>query len=306
MLHLFEEQDDPEEAQADLTEALPIRSKRTERKKKKQQKRVRSESQGGPGLLDLPYELLSAILLLLRPSELAPLLLVSKSLYHLIRGDEELLARQIIQHRYSCLEKCFRLPALVPDADPEVHEALLANAPQQYYQHIQCPDPTVCTCLSCLNRWNCLCVAVDFHHWQDHLEKGQPINVIPRGTHPEWNRKLVARNAKMVMDAIASPLTYAAILERHLHSITLSIRRHGQNKYNKRLRFRMTDEDVRAGTDAFLERSGPQALEFPYHRDNYYLLEAFLPNRSSINERSQWVYMPADQHEKDVKIAVMW
>jgi hypothetical protein len=34
----------------------------------------------------------------------------------------------------------------------------------------------------------------------------------------------------------------------------------------------MTDEDAALGTDSFLVKHGPPSLEFPYHRDEYYML----------------------------------
>jgi hypothetical protein len=34
----------------------------------------------------------------------------------------------------------------------------------------------------------------------------------------------------------------------------------------------MTDEDATTGTDSFLAKHGPPSLEFPYHRDEYYML----------------------------------
>ncbi|KAK3386839.1 hypothetical protein B0H63DRAFT_468471 [Podospora didyma] len=198
--------------------------------------------------------------------------------------------------------------------DPSAHAALqnperqeLLTVHKKPFQHIQPPDPSfTCTCLTCMLRWNCLCLVVDFAYWQKNLDTGEPISVIPRGTTPKWNRDLVARNASIVVKALRSPLWHARILEAHLASTIRSIRRHGLNKGNRRRRFRMADEDVHAETDVFLERSGPPTLDFPYHRDNYYMLEAFLPNRSWISERKKWVYLPAEQHDNDVEIAIRW
>ncbi len=241
----------------------------------------------------------------LKPSEVLTLLLVSRPIYHLIRGEERALARRITNRRYPSLEKCFRLPSLVREVDPAKRGGPSGQSAQEIVPPH--PDPGHGSGLHLhvlpesleLSR-----VAVDFHYWQTHLEKGIPIRVIPRGTNPEWNRTLVARNASLVTKALSSPLVYAAILELHLDSALRSIRRHGQNKFNHRLRFRLTDEDIRSETDSFLERSGPQTVDIPYHRDNYYMLETFMPNRCWIKELSRWVYMPAEQHEKDVDIAV--
>ena len=69
----------------------------------------------------------------------------------------------------------------------------------------------------------------------------------------------------------------------------------------------MTAEDENSGTDAFLERSGPPTLDFPYHRDNYYMLEAYLPNRSWNGEEKRWMYIPSNQHDKDLEfVARAW
>ncbi|KAH8888420.1 hypothetical protein GQ53DRAFT_748853 [Thozetella sp. PMI_491] len=306
MVHMFED-DDSQEPLADLTESLTVKSKRTERQKKKLQKKAKPNSNRDVGLLDLPYELLLSIISHLRPTDLIRLLHVNRALHQFIRGDEPHIAQQIIEYRYGCLEKCFRLPAPIKNVDPAHHQALRHNLPQKYYHHIQRPDhELVCACMTCLNRWNCLCLAVDFHYWQHNLDVGQPIPIIPRGGSPEWNVQLIARNAWLVYKAINSPLTYATILEWHLDSITRSIQRHAQNKFNRRSRFSMTQADVDGGRDAFLNGLGPPTIDFPYHRDSYYLLEAYIPNRSWIKERNEWVYMPAEQHEKDVEIAVMW
>ena len=62
----------------------------------------------------------------------------------------------------------------------------------------------------------------------------------------------------------------------------------------------MTEEDEKAETDLFLERSGPPSTELPFHRDQYYLLETYMPNRGWNSEEQRWMYMPADQHDRDV------
>lgn len=38
----------------------------------------------------------------------------------------------------------------------------------------------------------------------------------------------------------------------------------------------MEVEDVRLGTDSFLERSGPPTMDIPYHRDGFYMLEGLI------------------------------
>ncbi len=64
----------------------------------------------------------------------------------------------------------------------------------------------------------------------------------------------------------------------------------------------MTEEDERSGTDAFLARSGPPTFDIPFHRDEYYMLEAFLPNRGWNTDEGRWMYLPEDQHNRDVEL----
>jgi hypothetical protein len=68
----------------------------------------------------------------------------------------------------------------------------------------------------------------------------------------------------------------------------------------------MTTEDELAETDLFLDRSGPPTVDFPFHRDNYYMLEAYLPNRAWNGEDQRWMYMPADQHDRDIAYLLKW
>ena len=130
--------------------------------------------------------------------------------------------------------------------------------------------------------------------------------MIERGRNPAWSQKLVKANAEVVSRAMREPIWYACILEAHLGSTVRAIRRHSENKGNKRRRFRMTKEDERAGTDVFLERSGPPTVDFPFHRDNYYLLEAYLPNRGWNGDEARWMYMDARQHDVDVARLAEW
>ncbi|KAI1136407.1 hypothetical protein F5Y05DRAFT_107718 [Hypoxylon sp. FL0543] len=298
----------------DKTEALALRSKRTERARKKQAKKATKPNRQSQDLLSLPYELVFEILSLLRPSDIFNLQRVSRVFHRLILGDETQIARGITSWRYACLESCFRLPVLMEHIDPSIRsyvqsperQALLAIH-KKPYQHIQSPDPAeVCTCLTCLLRWSSLCLIVDFAHWQRNLDIGEPIPMIPRGKHPEWNQTLIASNAAIVRKALRSPLWHARLLEAHLDSTTRSIRRHAANKGNKRRRFRMTTEDLESGSDLFLERSGPPSFDFPFHRDNYYMLEAYLPNRGWSAEKGRWMYVPAEQHDIDIGYIVKW
>lgn len=290
----------------DLTQALTLHSKKTDRRSKRLESRARKTWQPR-GLLDLPYELLMRILALARPRDLFALARVNKDLALFIREQESRIADAVIALRYPILAKCFRRPVLMENLEPMARHHLLTRQLQRIptkgspFQHIRPLDPAlVCSCLTCLLRWNSLCVVLDFAHWRSHLDKGEPIPVIARGTDPRWNQDLMATHAEIVVKSLTSPLWYARILEVHLDSTTRAIQRHAGNKGNRRRRFRMTDEDLRAGSDEFLGRSGPPTLDVPFHRDNYYMLEAFLPNRSWIKERDAWVYMPEEQHEHDL------
>ncbi|KAH8649128.1 hypothetical protein BX600DRAFT_388791 [Xylariales sp. PMI_506] len=298
----------------DKTEALVLRSKRTERAQRKQKARAQKPQALKPHLLDLPYELVMEILQLLRPSSLFSLYRVSKAYRAFILQEESTLAASICRWRYQCLKRCFRTPVPLEDVDPSVYSALqsldrneLKNAIKKPFHHIQPPDPYyICTCFTCLVSWNSLCIIVDFAHWQDNLDGGEPIPMIPRGSTPEWNKELLERNATIVRSALHSPLWHARLLEEHLKSITRAIRRHAANKGNKRSRYKMTEEDVDSGTDQFLAAHGPATLDIPFTRDNYYMLEAFLPNRGWSADYKCWFYVPDEQHETDVRIVVSW
>ena len=312
--------DDDDEELVDTTAILTLHSRRTERwlrqqgRRHKSAKRLGASSTSSSLLLDLPYELILDIVSYLRPGDALRLSLVCRSVYRVLREDDggAAAAQSIMALRYPTLHKCLRLPILMRDVELSAHADLQSDLRQDMlaihrkpYQHIQPPDPAlVCTCLTCLLRWNSLCLAVDFSRWQDSLDRGDPIPTVPRGQQPAWNTELVAANAAVVTAALGDPLQYARILEVHLTSTLRSIRRHAQNKGNRRRRFRMTLEDENAGTDAFLERSGPPTLDFPFHRDNYYMLEAYLPNRSWNGDQERWMYVPAEQHEMDVEFVL--
>ncbi|KAK3493424.1 hypothetical protein B0T13DRAFT_51573 [Neurospora crassa] len=297
----------------DLTQAIPLHSKKTDRKQKRRDKKEAKRASTVPprGMLDLPYELLYSIVTLVEPRELFVLCRVNKSLRDFILSQEHLITRDIIAWRYPALSKCFRLPVLAQDLDENARRALNeaygdALSPRRVnanYKHVQSPDPSlVCFCYTCRLRWIFLCIIVDFAHWQHHLDNGLPIPTIPRGADPDWNKKLVAEHAQVVVKALHSQLWYVRLLQAHLTSITRSIRRNTANQGNRRSRFRMTPSDVASGTDAFLDRSGPPTVDFPYNRDNYDMLEAFMPSRSWIKDDGKWVYVPADQHERELRL----
>lgn len=234
-----------EEPLIDTTAALTLRSKRTERRQKKRHLKATTTKQHAT-LWDLPSELLINILTLLPPSSIFPLLRVNQTLRSFILAEEALLARTITARRYAVLSRCFPRPVLLSRVDEAAHPALLSterqaimNIHKRPYQHIKLPDPhLICTCLTCVLAWNNLNLIVDFGFWQRNLNQGEPIPMIARGKNPTWNTDLIATNAKAVENALSSPLWYARILELHLASTVGSIRRHGNNKGNKRRRFR--------------------------------------------------------------------
>ncbi|KAK0117548.1 hypothetical protein ONS95_011886 [Cadophora gregata] len=302
-----------EEPLVDTTAAIPLHSKRTERRQKKRHLKEKSSKQHAT-LWDLPSELITDILTLLKPSDIFRLSRVNRPLRGFIQDEEGRLCRKIVAKRYAVLSQCFPLPVLLENVDEEIHPAMLSderqaamNIHKRPYQHIQPPDQyLICTCLTCMLAWNNLNLVVDFSHWQKNLEEGEPIPMIARGKSPRWNQKLTATNAEVVEKALRSSLWHARILECHLKSTIGSIRRHGNNKGNKRRRFLMSADDAKAETDLFLERSGPPSLDFPFHRDNYYMLEAYLPNRGWNAEFSEWRYMPASQHDRDIEFVQLW
>lgn len=171
---------DAEEPLIDTTAAIPLRSKRTERKQKK---RLEKASQHHTTILDIPSELLIDILTHLRPGDIFTLSRVSRSFHQFTQQNETQIANPIIQARYPALARCFQLPILLENVDESAHPALqseerqeLLNIHKKPYQHIKAPDPAVvCTCLTCMLAWNYLCVVVDFARWQGHLDEGSVL-----------------------------------------------------------------------------------------------------------------------------------
>lgn len=296
----------------DTTEALTLKSKRTARDRRKQDRKAARAKQQAFKLLDLPFELVLDVFSLLRPSDVFRLLRVDRTFHAFITDTHNCsrITSSIASWRYACLLQSYLLPVLLENVDPFLHDELKSVERQEllgihrkpYFHHMPPPDPAdICTCLACMLRWNVLCIAVDFAHWQDHLDKGDPLPMMQRGVEmPSWNKLLLSQHAEIVGKALRSPLWHARILEAHLASTVRAVARHAANKGNQRRRFRMSEEDAASGCDAFLERSGPPSFELPFHRDNYYMLEAYVPNRSWIKEYNEWRYLPEDQHDKDL------
>lgn len=296
---------------------LTVYSKKSERRRRKQQLKRPRPLESNLTFLDLPFDILLQITTLLRPSDNFRLSRTCRELHTFILEEHSIrIASSVVRWRYPCLAQCLRLPVPMCDIKQEYRDALLdperlkeLDFRKRPYQHIKPLDPaSVCRCLTCVLRWNVLCFAVDFTHWQHALDAHEALPVIPRGKQPEWNSKLLDAHAAVVEKALlpatthpSSPLWHAVILEAHLDSTVRSVRRQRANQFNKRPHFLMTEEDARSGTDAFLHKKGPPSVDFPFHRDNYYMLEAYLPNRSWFSEAGRWGYMPAEQHDKDVE-----
>ena len=301
---------DSEGTLVDTTVPIPLRSRRTIRIEKKVRKKAKKHvaSDEPKALLDLPSEILVEILGYLQPSDVFKTLRVNRALHSLIICNERAIVRNLIGRRYSVLARCFPLPLPFEKVDIDARAALLNEKRQELlnihrkpYQHIKSPEPLViCTCLTCVLAWNNLCLLVDFAHWQNNLDQGEPIPMIPRGRNPPWNQSLVTANGIVVEKAMERHLWYARILEQHLDSTTRAIKRLSIAR-KKEPPFQTSIKDVELETDAFTQRHGPPSYEFPYHRDNYYMLESYLPNRRWDKEKQTWLYYPDSQHERDLE-----
>lgn len=305
-----------DEPLVDRTAALTLRSKKTERMQKRQHKRTQkgADRPASCSLLDLPIEILFQILSFCDARDALSTARICHSFQDLVEAHEHMLAREIIRRRYWTLHRCFPLPVAFYDVPEDAHAGLLSEKRQallnihrkSYHQHIEMVDPlSVCTCMTCVFAWNNLCLIIDLHHWQDHFDNREPITTIPRGSQPEWNQALLTRNANLVRKAMSSPLHYALILQKHLETTTRTLLRSSRWKpkgaKSEKL-YSMTNWDIEHGTDEFLDRKGPPSYDFPFHRENYYLLHAYLPNRKWGDDK-KWHYYPLQptQHEKDLE-----
>jgi hypothetical protein len=309
---------DDEEPLVDTTAALQLHSKKTERMKKRLEKRSKKKPPTKPqSFLDLPSELIVEILTYLRPSDLFRLQRLTKPMQAFIRENEPTIARDLIRSRYSILAKCFPSPVPFQAIDPTYHSALLSPKRQDLlaihkkpYTHIKPLDPlAICTCMTCVFAWNNLCTILDLAHWQTSLDARVPITMIPRGASPPWNKDLIETSAARVEAAIESPLVYTALLALHLDTTTRTILR--RSKYIKTPQggpvlaqhrpYQMSLAEAARGSDEFLARKGLPSYEFPFHRDNYYNLEAYVPNRKWSSEEGCWKYYAGTQHARDLE-----
>jgi hypothetical protein len=301
-------QDDYDAIEEDTTAALPVKSKRTERIRAKRA-RKQDQQHVSASLGTLPTELVLEVLELLEPSDVFCFSRASRRFLELVRANSDSIGETILQRRYSILARCLPVPRRLCEVNPAAVREALADRTRQTqlgihnrYQHIQPVDGSkVCSCITCVMLWNNLGLALDFAHWQGHLDKGVPIETVPRGQVISWNSTLVGRNARIAYRAVEDSLWHARVLQAHLDSTVRSIRRHARNKGNRRTHVDMTAEEAASGRDGFLTKAGPPSLEFPYQRDEYYMLEAYLPNRWWRKTEQRWVYTVGGQHERDVE-----
>ena len=311
--------EDDEEPLVDTTAALQLHSKKTERMQKRLEKKSKNKKPASKpqSFLDLPSELILEILTYLQPRDLFRLQRLNKPMNAFIRENEPTISRDLIRTRYSNLAKCFPLPIPFTTLDPKYHSALLSPKRQDLlaihkkpYQHIQPLDPlAICTCMTCVFAWNNLCTILDLAHWQGDLDARVPISMIPRGASAPWNSDLIETSARRVQAAMRSPLVYTALLALHLDTTTRTILR--RSKYIKPPQggrvlaehrpYQLSLAEAARGSDDFLARKGAPSYEFPFSRDNYYNLEAYVPNRKWSSEEGCWKYYAGTQHARDLE-----
>jgi hypothetical protein len=301
--------DDDDEILIDTTQALPLRSKKTGRQKRKQDRRSLKEAVK-LHLLSLLPELLLEILFALRPSDVITFQQLCKATQSFVHQHESYIARVQASYRYPNLSRCFPRPVFLSDVDAAYHPALLSDHRQKQlalhrkpYLHIPPHDPSVlCSCLTCVIAWNNLCLIVDLAYWtKTAIAVRQPIPMMPRGQNPDWNVSLTSHHAAVVTRALRSPLRYVHVLERHLETTIFSIRRYTSRDGTPL--YGLIEDDVRRGTDEFCARRGPPNYEFPLHRDAYYGLQTYLPNRGWKKGVGCWFYQPTDLHLSDLEMA---
>ncbi|KAK7902762.1 hypothetical protein LTR67_002408 [Exophiala xenobiotica] len=283
-----------DEPLVDTTAALTLNSKKTarlqKRQKKKQAQKVHSNIQS---FLDFPPELISLIFSFLQPSDIYTLLRLDQFTQDFILDNERSIAEGITSRRYWAIRQCFPLPVPLDQVPASARPVLLSQQWQDRlkihknpYQHIRQIDPEM-----------------------PNLENREPLPVIPRGRNPDWNIQLLEQHAEIVMKAIYSPLAHARILQTHLNVTTRTIvrsakwRKKGEKITTPKPRlYHLTDAEVEAGTDEYLERSGPPSYQPIYMRDNYYSVEAFVPNRKWDKEAQKWQYYSKwpRPHENDL------
>ncbi|EME77840.1 uncharacterized protein MYCFIDRAFT_33834 [Pseudocercospora fijiensis CIRAD86] len=300
---------DDDEPLVDLTEALALKSKKTDRKKKQQQKRLeriekKRVKSDVKSFLELPPELLEEVLSHLRPSDIFRLLRLNRSTRDFILNHEQSISKDIIRRRYWVLYRCLQVPVALEKVDHVAQQCLLTSNWQDRlrihtkpYQHIRAIDAkSSCTCMTCVMAWNDLCSVLDLAHFQPTLDRHEALPSIPRGSNPEWNTRLAQKHASIVEKAIRTPLHHALILQTHLASIigtlTRPIRWGNITFAPKNMLYHLSELDVARDTDEFLERSGPPSYEPLYFREyyNHHKWAAYVPNRKWDKEALKWRY----------------
>lgn len=328
--------EDEDEPLLDQTAALTKNSKKTRRLQKQRRQHQGNQSLRVSNFMELPAEITLEILGHLTPSNVLRLLQVNRATRDFVYRHESSIAKDIIARRYWVLGRCFPLPKPLHEVD-ELSQAALSHPTREKmtevhrkpYQHIRPSDSRrLCTCSSCLLAWNNLNVVLDLGHFQHHLNHREPLPILPRGTQPEWNASLVARHATIVERAMTNCLTYATILESHLNTTIETLLRqtrlqkqghqplHRHNKLTAlppskpaqpHAPYSFREElDAGAGDDQFLERQGKESYEFPWQRDNYYSLVAYVPNRKWSTLEHKWMYYAVDAHSRDLEWVRRW
>lgn len=310
---------DDDAPRIDTTEKLPLKSKKTDRAKKKHEKRLKRTTvkSDTKSFLELPTELLDEVLSYLAPSDVIRLQRLTKGTRKYIRDNEKFIAQSIMDRRYHVLARAFQCPVPFERLDARAQCSLLSSEWQDrsklhrnsYYQIVKPLDPRmVCTCTTCMLAWNNLNIVLDLAYYQHHLNARIAIPMVPRGENPAWHADRQRENAAIVERAMYSPLYHAAILQTHLATTVGTLnRRYREVRVNKKTKtshpkvlYHMSEEDISSGIDMFLERSGPPSTVIPYHRDMYYNLEAYVPNRAWSKEKQKWLYARAP-HENDLQ-----
>jgi hypothetical protein len=179
---------DDEEPLEDTTVALTLHNKRTERMQRKKVTRDKKRD-AIVNLTKLPTELILEALKYLEPRDVFRFSFTNRRFLSLVNANASVIGDAIIASRYTILSQCFPVPKLLSSVEPSLR-TLLTDVGRQVqlgihkrpYQHIQSPDAEqLCTCLTCILTWNNLGLVLDFAHWQDNLDTGQPIPMLPRG-----------------------------------------------------------------------------------------------------------------------------
>lgn len=307
--------DADEDVLIDLTQPMEKKSKKTKRQEMRMQKKKPPFKPRQ--FSDIDCDVMFCILDFCVPTSIWALSKVCRGFRELIRANEQHIMDRIIAFRYPNISRCFRLPVLMTQLDNSAILDEFGNIQRSleifkreilpkriHLRHIpKHLSKITCSCTSCVDRWNTLCLAVDFAHWQDDLDHGKPMPTHKWGVKPAWERQLRAHYRQKVIAALHRPLLYAMILESHLESTVRAIRRQRQNKANQLRHFPMTSADASSGTDDFLAKEGPSSADIPFSRDTYYMLEVFMPGRAWDGEEKRWLYL-AVKHEQDLRYVV--